>query len=232
MPSTWGNMGFEPAVGVVAGCAIPARHCAVGTPPVLGGRGVFGRGGNRGPGFGRGGAEWGGGAGHLNKAWRPPSAEYLRQLAAAKLISSPLQASAPSLAVHPVLCRPVALTYSTCVSTATMSSKSEDQTGLLGRVAWPALPSRCRRSEDVNGARTWAQASHNVVELCDIAEAGGGGELSALEDSPLAVPREHAESGAFVAQSRGWSARQHHMPTERSFGGSKQVLSGRLAATG
>ena len=222
-------MGVLPAVGVVAGCAIPPRHCAAGTPPVLGGQGVFGQGGTRGPGFGPGGGRFAGwpGAGKKSGPW-----DRSRIIAAAKLISSPLQASTPSLAVHPVLCRPVALTYSTCVSTATMSSKSEDQTGLLGRVAWPALPSRCRRSEDVNGARTWAQASHNVVELCDIAEAGGGGELSALEDLPLAVPREHAESGAFVAQSRGWSARQHHMPTERSFGGSKQVLSGRLAATG
>ena len=169
-------MGVLPAVGVVTGCAIPPRHCAAGTPPVLGGRGVFGQGGTQGPGFGPGGGRFAGWPGAEKKSGLPDQSEYL---AAAELISSPLQASAPSLAVHSVICRPVALAESMSHSLQTTGEQVLDRLSRRRRVAPPpALLSQDRRQNEANGAGPSNEVNTDVVRFEQVPGGREADEIS------------------------------------------------------
>ena len=206
-----GEMGFLPAVGVVTGCAIPPRHCAAGTPPVLGGRGVFGQGGTRGPGFGPGGGRFAGWPGAEKKSGLPDQSEYL---AAAELISSPLQASAPSLAVHSVICRPVALAESMSHPLQTTAEQVPDRLSRRCRVAPPpaSLP-RDRRQNDANGAKPSIEVAMDVDCFYQVPGGCEADEISAVGTRVLKLEHGRAvDFSACRAVCAAWDAtrRQEH----------------------
>ena len=121
-----------------------------------------------------------------------------RIIAAAELISSPLQASAPSLAVHSVTCRPVSLAESMSHPLQTTAEQVPDRLSRRCRVAPPpaSLP-RDRRQNDANGAKPSIEVAMDVDCFYQVPGGCEADEISAVGTRVLKL--EHGRAVDFSA---------------------------------